>query len=76
MNTAQKVQLVIDALTAAKADLIDGATGEFKHQPAYSDDLKLLSDLETAYVNNGGTVSPDVAKALQGAAAVIKIIGL
>ena len=76
MTTAQKFQTAIDALTAAKNDLLDATTGEFKKQPDYSSDLKLLADIEAAYVANGGIVSPDMAKALQGAAAVVKIIGL
>ena len=76
MTTAEKLQTVIDALTATKKDLLDPTTGEFKHQPDFSDDAKLAADIEAAYVANGGTVSPDVAKALQGAAAVLKLVGI
>jgi hypothetical protein len=76
MNTKQKLDAVKAAIDAVEKDLLDPTSGEFKHQPDFADDIQLAADIEAVYVANGGVLSPDVAKALSGAAAVVKILGV
>lgn len=76
MTTVQKLHFASAVIAAIETHLIDATTGTFKHQPDYADDLAFAADVEAAYKANGGAVSADVDKALAGAAALVKILGL
>ena len=76
MTMKQKLDLVKNVIEAAEKDLLDPTSGDFKKQPDWTDDIQLVSDLEAAYVANGGSIGPDVAKVIAGAAAVVKILGV
>lgn len=62
------------ALTAIENDLLDPTTGQFKHQPDFADDAKLVSDAETAYLANIGPINDNVKKVIAGVIALLSVI--
>ena len=60
-------------ITAVENDLLDPTTGHFKAQPDFVDDSKLVTDVNAAYLANGGTEAPNVGVVVQGVVAVLAI---